>query len=276
MCFLQAAFVEAEPNPYCFKKIVDQLRLIAIAVPGDPPPAPIVAKHEEQNFEVAMQSYFAGHEDFVQTKGEFRPAGSEPMRYVAADTVQREIKKLARQDGEKVAAEHLKKTAAKLKKKLGDEGDCELTCSLSDEGIGLLAASKARWRARQLFGMSETEMLTLGLSAADSAALSSCLRAWESENAEEAEELKTRSMISANVAEFIEQLKAHGCELSDDALAVVVGYLHLCAADPGEFGDLFDVCSHCNVDEIARRDTPAEYIEDVMRKMTDPDDYRIW
>ena len=60
----------------CFRKLIDQLRLIAIATPGDPPPPPIVREHEEAAFAKLLSSYFEGVEDFIKTKGEHRPVGT--------------------------------------------------------------------------------------------------------------------------------------------------------------------------------------------------------
>eukprot|EP01045_Picozoa_sp_COSAG04_P004561 COSAG04_NODE_200_length_20490_cov_33.582021_2_plen_3075_part_00 len=172
------------------------------------------------------------------------------------DALQRELRQLALQDGEKAAAEHLTKTAAKLKDQLGDDGDCELTCSL-DDGIDLLAASEARWQAKHLFGMSEAEMGALGLSAADTAALSSCLRAWETENVEEAVE-------RGDIAAFLEQIKKHGCELSGSSLAVTVGYLGGCEDFCRRIFDAFE--GSCGLSDLnaAMKLPVLEFIEQVM------------
>ena len=59
-----------------FGRLLNQLRLIAIASPGDPPPPPIIRPHEEAGFATLLATYFEGNEDFVKTSGEHRPAGS--------------------------------------------------------------------------------------------------------------------------------------------------------------------------------------------------------
>jgi hypothetical protein len=55
-----------EVNSYCFRKIVDQLRLIATAAPGDPPPPPIIAAHEQASFGKVLDYYFCGNEGFIR------------------------------------------------------------------------------------------------------------------------------------------------------------------------------------------------------------------
>jgi hypothetical protein len=65
-----------EQNAYCFRLILDQLRLIAIAGPqdGEPaqplPPDPSVVNHEKANFEKLLHFYFPGVESFIKTKGQ--------------------------------------------------------------------------------------------------------------------------------------------------------------------------------------------------------------
>eukprot|EP01045_Picozoa_sp_COSAG04_P024971 COSAG04_NODE_3202_length_3053_cov_2.417400_2_plen_876_part_00 len=65
----------------CFRRMIDQLRLIAIAEPGDPPPPPIPRKHEEEGFAEILGNYFSGVEDFVKTKGEHREAGTKSRAF---------------------------------------------------------------------------------------------------------------------------------------------------------------------------------------------------
>lgn len=68
--------ISIEEEPYCFRKLIDQLRLVAIAEPGDPPPAPIVPKHEVAGFAKLLDYYFKGVESFINTDGEHRHAGT--------------------------------------------------------------------------------------------------------------------------------------------------------------------------------------------------------
>jgi hypothetical protein len=62
---------------YCFRKLVDQLRLVAIAEPGDPPPPPIVEKRREPGFAKVLDYYFPGDtKAFIMTEGQHRPPGA--------------------------------------------------------------------------------------------------------------------------------------------------------------------------------------------------------
>ena len=74
-----------EEDSRCFRKMIDQLRLIAIAQPGDPPPPPFVSGQEEAVFAKLLGGYFGGAEDFIKTKGEHRLAGGAniPNAYAA-------------------------------------------------------------------------------------------------------------------------------------------------------------------------------------------------
>ena len=65
-----------EQDCQCFGKLIDQLRLIAIATPGDPPPPPLLRGHEEAEFAKLLSSYFGGVEDFIKTNGEHRLVGA--------------------------------------------------------------------------------------------------------------------------------------------------------------------------------------------------------
>lgn len=71
-----AAVIKIDHQKYCFLKIIDQLRLVAMAQPGESPPPPIIAEHEQANFEEMVNYYFPGREDFIVTKGTLRPLGS--------------------------------------------------------------------------------------------------------------------------------------------------------------------------------------------------------
>lgn len=73
----------AVAGPDCFRKLVNQLRLIAIAAPGDPPPAPIIPEHEEAGFAKLLQFYFNGVEDFVRNP---RLTILAPHAWFAADS----------------------------------------------------------------------------------------------------------------------------------------------------------------------------------------------
>ena len=63
-------------DPLIFRKLVDQLRLIAIARADDPPPGPVLRSHEEEDFAKLLDYYFKGVEGFVKTDGEHRLAGT--------------------------------------------------------------------------------------------------------------------------------------------------------------------------------------------------------
>jgi len=61
--------VMIEQSSYCFGKIVDQLRLRAITMPGTPlPPRPVIVPHEEKNFGRVVSYYLPEVEDFIITK----------------------------------------------------------------------------------------------------------------------------------------------------------------------------------------------------------------
>eukprot|EP01044_Picomonas_judraskeda_P011547 COSAG03_NODE_1583_length_3839_cov_3.446791_1_plen_261_part_00 len=63
---------------YCFRKLVDQLRLVAIAQPGDPPPPPTVEKRKEPGFAKLLDYYFPGDtKAFIMTAGQHRPPGAK-------------------------------------------------------------------------------------------------------------------------------------------------------------------------------------------------------
>lgn len=68
--------ISIEEEPYSFCKLVDQLRLVAIAEPGDPPPAPTVPKHKVVGFDKLLDYYFKGVEGFVKTDGKHQLAGT--------------------------------------------------------------------------------------------------------------------------------------------------------------------------------------------------------
>lgn len=57
--------VMIEHSAYCIGKIVDQLRLRAIATLDDLPPLPSILEHEKKNFERVVTYYFPGVEDFI-------------------------------------------------------------------------------------------------------------------------------------------------------------------------------------------------------------------
>ena len=65
-----------EQNAYCFRKIVDQLRLVGMAQPGEPIPPPTIAEHEQKKFDKMVTYYFPGNEAFIKTEGVLRPLGS--------------------------------------------------------------------------------------------------------------------------------------------------------------------------------------------------------
>jgi hypothetical protein len=79
------AVIKIDHQKYCFLKIIDQLRLVAMAQPGEPPPPPIIAEHEQANFEKMVNYYFPGREDFIVTKGALRPLGSRLRSYRRLD-----------------------------------------------------------------------------------------------------------------------------------------------------------------------------------------------
>ena len=66
-----------EEGVECFRRLINQLRLIAIASPGDPPPPPQLREHEEAPFAKLLDTYFKGVEDFILTNGEHRLAGTK-------------------------------------------------------------------------------------------------------------------------------------------------------------------------------------------------------
>jgi hypothetical protein len=72
-----AELIQADPR--CFGKIVDQLRLIALAPPGEPPPSPEVEEHERERYERTVRTFFGGMEDFLQTRGVYVPLGQPPF-----------------------------------------------------------------------------------------------------------------------------------------------------------------------------------------------------
>jgi hypothetical protein len=58
--------VMIEQSAYCFGKIVDYLRLRAIAMPGvKQPPPPVIVEHQRKNFGRVVSFYFPGVEDFI-------------------------------------------------------------------------------------------------------------------------------------------------------------------------------------------------------------------
>ena len=59
--------------------MVDQLRMVAIAEPGDPPPSPIVLEHKKAGFVKILDYYFKGVEGFIQTKGDHRQPGTNRL-----------------------------------------------------------------------------------------------------------------------------------------------------------------------------------------------------
>lgn len=62
-----ADVVVIQQPKFCFKLMVDQLRLAAMVVPaGDAPPAPVVPKHERKAFDTLVNYYFPGEEDFIK------------------------------------------------------------------------------------------------------------------------------------------------------------------------------------------------------------------
>ncbi len=63
--------------PYCFRKIVDQLRLLKISPADEPPPPPVVSPHKQDEFEKMLSYYFPGSlEAFIRTQGVLRPLGN--------------------------------------------------------------------------------------------------------------------------------------------------------------------------------------------------------
>lgn len=70
--------VSIEADPYCFRKLVDQLRMRAIAEAGDPPPSPVVTKSKEDPFARLLDYYFPGElRSFVLSEGEHRQPGTK-------------------------------------------------------------------------------------------------------------------------------------------------------------------------------------------------------
>eukprot|EP01046_Picozoa_sp_COSAG06_P000075 COSAG06_NODE_3_length_43832_cov_136.908399_10_plen_378_part_00 len=70
--------VSIEADPYCFRKLVDQLRMRAIAEAGDPPPSPVVTKSKEDPFARLLDYYFPGElRTFVMSEGEHRHPGTK-------------------------------------------------------------------------------------------------------------------------------------------------------------------------------------------------------
>ena len=51
-------------------------RLIAMSQPGEPIPPPVVAEHEQKEFDKMVNYYFPGNEGFVKTEGVLRPLGA--------------------------------------------------------------------------------------------------------------------------------------------------------------------------------------------------------
>jgi len=67
-------YIFIEQPTYAFTKLVDQLRLIATAPEGNPPPPPTVLPHEQNNFEHVLSYYFPGCASFVLRPGQQSPA----------------------------------------------------------------------------------------------------------------------------------------------------------------------------------------------------------
>ena len=72
--------VLVEQSAYCFRKMVAQLQLIAMAPLGEPPPPPLVAEHERHNFSKLVELYFSGREQRILTQGVHRPLGCPPNK----------------------------------------------------------------------------------------------------------------------------------------------------------------------------------------------------
>jgi hypothetical protein len=59
------AGVLIDQPPYAFGKLINQLRLKAIMLPGVNMRRPYIAEHEMTNFEAVVQYYFPGQEEFI-------------------------------------------------------------------------------------------------------------------------------------------------------------------------------------------------------------------
>ena len=74
-----SAVLFVDQSKYCFKKLIDQLRLIAMAAaePGQPPPPPPTVKPDElSRFNELVAHYFPDREAFIRTEGVHRPLGT--------------------------------------------------------------------------------------------------------------------------------------------------------------------------------------------------------